>query len=285
MIQIALKSWPDPDNVVEPELKRRATLWKKWCEDCADKILDICRDVDGGSNPAKIKPTTSLYARKSIKPIHFMDKTGPFRGKCVYCESFITDFQRGDIEHFRPKGAVTNASGKAVMIRDRNDEEKAHWGYYWLTYAKLNLMPSCQLCNQPASDNLGKRTRFPVEDEMMRVRYHDDNLDAEIPMLINPLVENPAKHLRVETTGKKTGFMIAETPRGQACIDIFGLNQRDQLVASRRTAVQKINLLWQRPEENGVELKRLLVDAVEPHTLASRCAYRQKMAALSMVKF
>lgn len=279
MIRIKLNEWPDPDGVLDPALKMIAVLWKNWRNDCAAKVCEVCHEVENGADPTQIEIQPSLYSPKSIKPIHFMDKKGPFRGKCVYCESFITDFQRGDVEHFRPKGKVTDASDQPIRIRDRNGTECEHWGYYWLAYSELNLMPACQLCNQPSSGNLGKRARFPLEDEKARACYHNENVASEKPMLINPLDpdEDPEKHLYVDSD---TGLMIPKTPRGQACIDIFGLNKRDQLVTSRLNAARTIKLLWQTPKVTCAELERLVVDAVGAHTLASRCAYRELLNAL-----
>ena len=279
MIKIKLNDWPDPSSVIDTAMKKIAELWKKWRNDCDDITRSICNDVDNGADPADIEIQASLYSRKSIKPIHFMNKEGPFRGKCVYCEAFITDLQRGDVEHFRPKGKVTDDSDQPIRIRDRNNIERDHWGYYWLAYAKLNLMPACQLCNQPSSGNLGKRMRFPLEDERTRACYHNDNVALERPMLINPLDpdDNPEKHLRVDPD---TGVMIAKTHRGDACIKIYGLNRRDQLVTSRQNAARTIKLLWQRPNENNAELRRILIDAADAHTLASRCAYRELVNSL-----
>ena len=281
MIRIKLTTWPGPETATDPAIKKNSKRWSSWREDCKKMLAEICSKVEGGMDPADVS-VTSLYARKSIKRVYFMDKDGPFRGKCAYCEAYITDNQRGDVEHFRPKGKVTDASDKDVLVTDRNERTRAHWGYYWLAYATKNLMPSCQLCNQPVSGGLGKRTRFPLEDESTRARYHDDDIAKEKPLLINPLVEDPSKHLKVDTV---TGFMVAKTQRGQACIDILGLNRRDQLVAARRTAIQKIQYLWQRPGENSAELEKLLVDAAEPHTLASRTAYKKLVDSLPPVAF
>jgi hypothetical protein len=282
MIPIKLKRWPDPDSEPDPSLKKKAQLWKDWRRDCSKKKTEHCDDVDNGTDPADIKIQESLYSRRSIKKIHFRDKAGPFRGKCAYCEAFFADFQRGDVEHFRPKGAVTDENDQVILIRDSKGNEHPHWGYYWLAYDTTNLMPSCQLCNQPSDDRLGKRTRFPIEDETKRACYHNDNLNDEQPLLINPFLEDPSGHLDVDL---KTGMLLAKTARGQACIDILGLNKRDQLVAKRMNAIRIIQLLWQRPEENCDKLKSILKDAIEEQTFASRREYQRLVAALPPATF
>jgi hypothetical protein len=67
----------------------------------------------------------------------------------------------------------------------------------------------------------------------------------EKPLLINPLSDQEADdlrhHLVVDT---KTGLMARRTARGQACIDILGLNRRDQLVEDRRRACREAEFLW-----------------------------------------
>ena len=55
-----------------------------------------------------------------------------FHNKCAYCESDLGD--NLDVEHFRPKGGVT--------------EEPGHSGYWWLAHDWTNLLPSCTPCNQ-----------------------------------------------------------------------------------------------------------------------------------------
>ena len=59
----------------------------------------------------------------------------------------------------------------------------------------------------------------------------------EPPLLINPLVENPSDHLRVDT---ETGLMIDKTKCGRMCIQIFGLNIRDRLAENRSKAIDHV---------------------------------------------
>ena len=43
-----------------------------------------------------------------------------YHDKCAYCDGSYQAFGYGDVEHFRPKGAVT--------------EDPTHSGYWWLAY-------------------------------------------------------------------------------------------------------------------------------------------------------
>ena len=57
-----------------------------------------------------------------------------FHGKCAYCETYYSASAPVDVEHYRPKGAVS--------------EDDKHPGYWWLAMAWDNLLPSCIDCNR-----------------------------------------------------------------------------------------------------------------------------------------
>jgi 5-methylcytosine-specific restriction endonuclease McrA len=57
-----------------------------------------------------------------------------FNDKCAYCESKVSHIYSGDIEHFRPKGKISEA-----LIQKP--------GYYWLATEWDNLLFSCRNCN------------------------------------------------------------------------------------------------------------------------------------------
>ena len=89
--------------------------------------------------------------------------------KCCYCEARFDANYSGDVEHYRPKGAV--GAGKAKVLP----------GYYWLTYAWSNLFYACADCNQ-----YRKRAAFPVADETGRARSHHDDVTLETPLIMDP---------------------------------------------------------------------------------------------------
>ncbi len=206
-------------------------IWKRWINDCEKTSKALAEAVQKGG---KLNFNENLYKRKSIKGSFFFSKEEPFYGKCAYCETYIADFQRGDIEHFRPKGAVANEVDEPVL----------HPGYYWLAYDWQNLLPSCTVCNQPTSvggKKIGKHNRFPVIGQHAQA---PNEVDAERPLLINPASsqddDNPSKHLAIDIA---TGIMIPLSERGRMCIEIFGLNLRDQLVEDRKRAIDQAILL------------------------------------------
>jgi hypothetical protein len=202
--------------------------WQRWLLDCKKETQKLQDAIDRGETVT----FKDLYKRRKE---FFFGEDSQFYGKCAYCECYLKGFQHGDVEHFLPKGGVT----------DEFDLPIAHPGYYWLAYAWQNLLPSCAICNQSSLVNgkkIGKRNRFPV------IGRHAQTL-AEIineqPLLINPASENddddPAKHIGIDIA---TGLLFHHTERGRMCIEIFGLNDRDQLLEQRRTACREVNALW-----------------------------------------
>ncbi len=223
--------------------------WKLWLNACKKETQELIESVDRGEKP---EFKANLYGRKSIKKEYFASKDAPFYGKCAYCESYIVDFQHVDIEHFRPKGGITDENDNQVILKDdlgnptqdAMGEPKPHPGYYWLAYNWQNLLPSCTICNQPSSagsKKIGKHNRFPVDGNHAQ---KPEDVESEQPLLINPASDreedDPARHLAVDIN---TGLMIPLSERGKMCIDIFGLNLRDRLVEERKRACREIEHL------------------------------------------
>ena len=172
---------------------------------------------------------------------------------------------------------MTDSDDAPVTIEDRDGKKLSHWGYYWLAYDQMNLLSSCQACNQAFKDGIGKRTRFPIRGK--RSVYHDDDLSDEDPELINPFLDNPEEHLRVDPA---TGTIYAKTKKGEACIAIYALNKRNQLKTSRLRAAREITLLFQdhtrsRNDAQARTYIAQLVRGAASFTLASRSALREHL--------
>jgi uncharacterized protein (TIGR02646 family) len=95
--------------------------------------------------------------------------------KCCYCEKIIVD--DFEVEHYRPKEAVVHGG------------QLSKPGYYWLTYDLDNLLYSCNKCNKIKGND------FPLEDEVVRARNHNMNIEDESPQIINPCIQNPNDYL------------------------------------------------------------------------------------------
>lgn len=140
-----------------------------------------------------------------------------FHSKCAYCETLLSPASFGSIDQHRPKGSVA--------------ESPEHSGYWWLFAAWDNLHYSCQRCN------VGKRNRFPLAPRGKRAFTPEDDLSAELPLLIDPCIDNPKEHLVFERDGSVSG----KTERGNASIAVYGLNSSD-LVEDRHIKAEEFKL-------------------------------------------
>ena len=97
------------------------------------------------------------------------------KGKCWYCE---TKEIRSDnaVDHYRPKGNV-----RGIL--------PPHEGYWWLAFDWRNYRFSCAFCNSARKSPKtagGKQDFFPIWDEGKRARSELDDIDSEIPLLLDP---------------------------------------------------------------------------------------------------
>ncbi len=218
--------------------------WRRWRTAC-QRATQTCEASVARDNKTKFSEGT--YKWRSIKRAYFFSKGPPFYGKCAYCENDLPDL-RGDVEHFRPKGGVTDEHDNVVYRKDHHgdpvpDEDgnpMPHLGYYWLAYDWRNLLPSCAGCNQPTTigdKKIGKHNRFPVVGAHAQT---PKEVAGEQPLLIHPATgeaeDDPWKHLTVNPDG----FIVPLTDRGEMCKEIFGLNLRDHLLQGRRRAINEV---------------------------------------------
>lgn len=200
--------------------------WQSWRQEALAELKDL---IDGGP-PYKIK--ADLYKRRREELF------AAYHRKCAYCEGKFRLGELGDVEHFRPKGGVRDLDNKIVYVAGTADtagagKREKHPGYYWLAYEPLNLFPSCSLCNRLALGG-GKGERFPIQGPRATKPGEEKH---EQPLLLHPLDDDPADHLVFDPV---TGYLGHRSPRGQACIEIFGLNTREDLVEERKRVYYRL---------------------------------------------
>lgn len=204
--------------------------WNKWIKKCRAKTQEI---IIKYKNNEKIK-ISSLYKKPVLKSI-YSSKEGPFSGNCAYCESDTIVNQTGDIDHFRPKKKVTDINNDVVYINKSDGSNIPHPGYYWLTYDYKNLLFTCISCNRVVNSKegkkIGKGNRFPVKD-FRAINPGDET--KETPLLINPMVDEPNDHLHL----METGIFKYKTEKGEKSIEVLGLNDRMNLVNSRKEVIR-----------------------------------------------
>ena len=153
-----------------------------------------------------------------------------FQGKCAYCEAYAISVSPEDVEHYRPKGRVASEGGGVLTS-----------GYYWLGDEWTNLLLSCIDCNRrrehPDRDGkpvlLGKADLFPILDEDERCWHHEQGLERESPLLLDPCTDEPSNHLLFSFDG----LVLGETLRGETSIRVYGLNRPGLVWARRERAV------------------------------------------------
>lgn len=203
----------------------------------------VSLDGDESLGDKEIVAAIGFYAKKTNRPKEF---PGGFKAykradvkaatneafffKCAYCETYYGASAPVDVEHFRPKAAVT--------INGR----KSKPGYYWLAAHWDNLLASCIFCNRENKQTMpdgsvrtsGKGNNFPLGNEAQRATAPGDETRKR-PLLLNPYRDDPDKHLVFD----KEGIIRARragnghvSKKGQTSIDIYGL-QRSGLVQDR----------------------------------------------------
>ncbi|MDY0850431.1 retron system putative HNH endonuclease [Bacillus thuringiensis] len=145
-----------------------------------------------------------------------------FKGKCCYCETDITSATHGDIEHFRPKGAI-----------EIYPKKLSYPGYYWLAMDWNNLLLSCRICNANHKGN-----KFPLVNESRRIKGPLDKNEEEV-LLLNPCEDNPDDHLIFTNLGHV--IIKDNSPKGKASIETYGL-YRAPLTKARAKVAKEIEL-------------------------------------------
>ena len=200
------------------------------------------------SGAAKFKFDGGIYGAPAVKAAL---KQAQF-GKCCFCESVFDANYAGDVEHYRPKGAV--GAGR----------QRIRPGYYWLAYAWDNLFYACADCNQ-----YRKRAAFPLANEANRALDHHGNIANEEPLILCPGgPPDPRDHISFSRDVPKGSSSAGRTTVSRLKLD------REALCASRRKHFRLLEAL--------LEIVRIGRESAEPDRIQSvenaRAALRGCMA-------
>ncbi|MBB6239952.1 uncharacterized protein (TIGR02646 family) [Pedobacter sp. AK013] len=178
-----------------------------------------------------------------------------FKKKCAYCESNFVHTSFRNVEHFRPKGEITEAVAPKSP------------GYYWLASDWDNLLLSCTLCNSQQRhavhgstvvESLGKMNQFPLHN-FLHVRDHTVGIATEEPrrLLINPCKDNPEYFLSYGNEGNilPKGQRGMRRLKGEKSIKVYAL-QRMDLVDERK----KLRIAIELQQDRIVENTKLFLD-------------------------
>lgn len=224
----------------------RSTVPRPTCLDAKDAHgkteLERSRNHQNSPNPKKKAFKHSAYRNEDVRRA----LAGIFHGKCAYCETYYGASSPVDIEHFRPKGAVS--------------EDPSHPGYWWLAMKWENLLPSCIECNRRRWQHIvgekgqlslvqsGKKDSFPLEEGSRHVRKELESLTTESPLLLDPTVDDPREHIGFHMDSiNPIGLAVAHagrapSKRGLASIRVYGLN-RLGLVQERTRILRQLEFM------------------------------------------
>src|SRR5689334_19387876 len=128
--------------------------------------------------------------------------------KCAYCESVLNSSNTAEVENFRPRAGARGL--------DKSVYAPLH--YWWLAYEWDNLCMACTTCSQKY-----KLDFFPLENESNRSAIGAKGIDlrVELPLLIDPFLDDPEEHIEFDDEGTATEL----SKRGKVTIEILGLNR------------------------------------------------------------
>jgi len=226
MIHLPNKNFLDP-----PPSLQTVETYEKIDQACINSNGDLYKSTDYRSEDV-LNKLRAFSLHKNV--LGLRDKP-----KCYYCESSSEEVASLQVEHYRPKAKVVS--------QDTNGQ--FHKGYYWLGLEWSNLLLSCPKCNGRGA----KGNRFPLHNHRNRATNHNPitrnpllynrhscissnpPLSTERPLLLNPEIDRPERHLTFNTFGEMSGLSI----EGNTSIDIYKLN-RDPLKVNREDMINDI---------------------------------------------
>lgn len=137
--------------------------------------------------------------------------------KCVWCERKRDLRRELDVEHYRPKGRLSEWQGDPLPASNTPPKEITLGdGYWWLAFHWENFSLACKTCNQE-----WKRNLFPVQSPRLACTEGVEN--RERPLLLDPA---SAFRTRDHFRWDRLGVMEGVSPEGRATIITCGLNRR-----------------------------------------------------------
>jgi hypothetical protein len=173
----------------------------------------------------------------------------------------------------RSPKSVSKKAGKTASEKSSAPEEPKlklqKPGYYWLAASWDNLLPSCIDCNRERMQKIpdeaeptklkiikvGKANHFPLVDEAQRRLSHKSKKREE-PLILDPTLDKPEKHLEFTAEGIVRPALIRKkpSPKGGASIKVYAL-QRIGLVQERRARARMVLAQMQRVQEQIEDFK------------------------------
>ena len=197
-----------------------------------DTIEQLERKIEAGQATSSSDFPSHWLNENVREPLFALHK-----GKCCYCERKRDMKREADIDHYRPKAAVT--------------EDPDHPGYWWLAYEWTNYLFSCKRCNQS-----NKKSHFPLLTGSSRAASPENDLADEQPVIINPIDDDPENYLSYDwRNGRGVYVKVTGTDsqhRGTCTIDLLCLNEVG-LMEERATDLSLLMLVAQTMSDSLAE--------------------------------
>jgi hypothetical protein len=258
----------DPEELEGEE----AVFWETWSKRAETATSAVIEEYSKEREVAWTRARQKVWQdlRNWLRDRHF-------KGKCAYCESDLRR-RETDAEHFRPKGAVdkprTEGAAESSEVTQLAGGIGPHPGYFWLAFHWKNILPTCSMCNRGHKGNQFPAKNYKVFVELKpeeklkdpeeahnipghpgRYLLSPDDLDVrEERLVLNPMFDEPAEHLRFSPWGGKIRARKG-SEIGKATIDAFGLgtNDLDTLRHKAQNAAKRRFRIYESEAEEEVD--------------------------------
>lgn len=216
-----------------------------WLEE-AEQLTEQLKNASSEEERKKIIEKNEKHWRSNTFRDWLIDQ---FKGKCWYSEAkeSVSSYH---VDHFRPKGRVTNLDGSSSE------------GYWWLAFEWNNYRISGQLLN------VKKKDLFPLNYGHPAQPFDTPSFMIEAPVLLDPRKQNEASMISFDESGEATSAKNIDDDdklRVNHTIDILGLNREPRLVKNRAEkwnkcffAILEYNNASKLPHQALKELSRIL---------------------------
>ena len=214
--------------------------WRERAERATNKLLRLPED----QRSAFLESHSDIW--RDLKPA--LEELSS--RKCWYCEGRTARFDF-HVDHHRPKNRVKNKDGTQEQ------------GYWWLAFDYRNFRLACDYCDSlhvgPNGITRGKADRFPLAPGSIRASSPGSNIEAEVPLLLDPTRPSDPLFLWFLDSGQACPSCTTGLPhqRAKETIDVLNLNdirvveERKKLWNDIISLLERGNRTWEQYEKGS----------------------------------
>lgn len=238
------------------------------------KIDEWIGKLKDGTDPQKLtellEDIPAIWAKDRFTFVFKTELFEAFSGKCVFCERIITDDRSRRILHYRPNPF---------------DRRSNNYTYIWLNWQWPNIYPACEQCyvNYPKYWDTNHYTgnQADPKKDPFDVLFSVEKLSKqEVPLIIDPCFDNPARHIIFQESGDKVSIE-GKTRRGKITIKTLSKSLNDdKLCKERMVELKEFKELYERTLAIPDEVKNSDLLAECASDLLAECASDQQFAGM-----